>query len=169
MGNESYLQSVAQKIVGSVKGAKPVEVVGLDMEEEREAAFDAAVDKACKTLGNLDAFVHSYTYEGSYGDEIGDYFGFKAVHVAPWTFSMSLFNEVLDDVSDNQTVALAFSHGVPGHLPGFHSRRWGRCELDDDGTTLSNEPPALANSGVGDDALPRRPGRLSSTTMGEEV
>lgn len=64
MGNENYLRGIAQKIVGSVKGAGPVKVVGLDMEEEREASFDEAVDKACNILGNLDAFVHSYTYEG---------------------------------------------------------------------------------------------------------
>ncbi|KAJ7950606.1 Reductase [Quillaja saponaria] len=34
------------------------------MEEEREAIFDEAVDKACKILGGLDAFVHCYSYEG---------------------------------------------------------------------------------------------------------
>lgn len=65
MGNETYLRSIAEKIVCSVKGAEPVEVVGLDMEEEREAAFNEAVDKACNILGNLDAFVHSYAYEGT--------------------------------------------------------------------------------------------------------
>uniref|UniRef100_A0A803QL17 Uncharacterized protein n=1 Tax=Cannabis sativa TaxID=3483 RepID=A0A803QL17_CANSA len=63
MGNERFLESIAQKIV-CVKGAWPVEVVGLDMEEEKEALFVEAVDKACKTLGHLDAFVHSFSYEG---------------------------------------------------------------------------------------------------------
>lgn len=58
IGNESSLRSIAEKIKGSV------EVVGLDMEEDREGAFDEAVDKACNILGNLDAFVHCYHYEG---------------------------------------------------------------------------------------------------------
>jgi hypothetical protein len=65
MGNESCLRSVADKINGSLKGVVAVEVVGVDMEEEREGHFADAVDKACMVLGNLDAFVHCYTYEGT--------------------------------------------------------------------------------------------------------
>lgn len=65
MGNENFLRSVSKKITGSIKGAVPVEVVGIDMEEEREGAFDEAVDKACRILGNLDAFVHCFFYEGT--------------------------------------------------------------------------------------------------------
>ncbi|KAI5558580.1 hypothetical protein BDE02_17G052700 [Populus trichocarpa] len=64
MGNEKVLRSIGEKITGAVKGAFPVEAVEMDMEEEREASFDEAVDKACIILGNLDAFVHCYTYEG---------------------------------------------------------------------------------------------------------
>lgn len=64
MGNERFLESIAQKIECSVKGAGSVEVVWLDMEAENEASFVEAVDKACSTLGLLDAFVHSYMYEG---------------------------------------------------------------------------------------------------------
>lgn len=64
VGNERRLSSVAEKMMGSLKGGQPVEVVGLDMEEDREGAFDDAVHKACQILGNLDAFVHCYTYEG---------------------------------------------------------------------------------------------------------
>ena len=64
MGNENRLRSFGEKIRGLVKGVEAVEVVGLDMEEDREAAFDEAVDKACKILGNFNAFVHCYTYEG---------------------------------------------------------------------------------------------------------
>ncbi|KAJ6290130.1 hypothetical protein OIU78_025949 [Salix suchowensis] len=56
MGNEEGLRSIGEKITGAIKGAFPVEVVGMDMEEEREASFDEAVDKACRILGNLDAF-----------------------------------------------------------------------------------------------------------------
>lgn len=66
MGKESSLRSVAQKIRESLEGVVSIEVVGVDMEEEeREGAFDEAVDKACNILGNLDAFVHCYAYEGS--------------------------------------------------------------------------------------------------------
>lgn len=64
MGNESCLRSIAENITGSLKGVVPVEVVGLDMEDDREGAFGEAVDKACMILGKLDAFVHCYTYEG---------------------------------------------------------------------------------------------------------
>ncbi|CAL9014853.1 hypothetical protein PRUPE_3G308300 [Prunus persica] len=64
MGKESCLRSIQQKIKGSLEGVVPVEVVDVDMEDEREGAFDEAVDKACHILGNLDAFVHCYTYEG---------------------------------------------------------------------------------------------------------
>lgn len=49
-----------------MKVVEAVEVVGVDMEDEREATFDEAVNKACRILGNLDAFVHCYTYEGMF-------------------------------------------------------------------------------------------------------
>ncbi|XP_044467067.1 3-oxoacyl-[acyl-carrier-protein] reductase FabG-like [Mangifera indica] len=70
MGNEKRLQSVAEKIKSSFKGVEAVEVVGVDMEDEREATFDEAVDKACRILGNLDALVHCYTYEGKMQDPL---------------------------------------------------------------------------------------------------
>lgn len=56
---------VKDRFIGSRDVSGSVEVVGLDMEEEREAAFEEAVDKACNLLGNFDAFVNCYTYEGS--------------------------------------------------------------------------------------------------------
>ncbi|KAF2312985.1 hypothetical protein GH714_003024 [Hevea brasiliensis] len=64
MGNENCLKSISEKIAGTVRGIVPVEIVGMDMEEEREGAFDDAVCEACRILGNLDAFVHCYDYEG---------------------------------------------------------------------------------------------------------
>ncbi|XP_030515617.2 3-oxoacyl-[acyl-carrier-protein] reductase FabG [Rhodamnia argentea] len=70
MGDEKGLRSVRERIVGSLDGAAAVEVVGLDMEEEREGAFEEAVDKACNVLGGLDAFVHCYTYEGKMQDPL---------------------------------------------------------------------------------------------------
>lgn len=65
LGDERGLRSARERIVGSLNSATAaVEVVGLDMEEEREGAFAEAVDKACNVLGGLDAFVHCYAYEG---------------------------------------------------------------------------------------------------------
>ncbi|XP_023529292.1 carbonyl reductase [NADPH] 2-like [Cucurbita pepo subsp. pepo] len=64
VGNETVLQSMREGIVESLKGVLPIGVVGLDMEGEREAAFDEAVNGACSVLGTLDAFVHAYSYEG---------------------------------------------------------------------------------------------------------
>lgn len=66
MGNEKRLQSVAEKIKSIVKIAEAVEVVGVDIECEDEAAFDEAVDKASRILDNLDALVHCYAYEGMF-------------------------------------------------------------------------------------------------------
>lgn len=64
MGNEGRLRSAAEKIRGSLDGVVFVEAVGLDMEDEREGAFDEAVEKATKLLGGLDALVNCYSYEG---------------------------------------------------------------------------------------------------------
>lgn len=64
MGNESSLQNLVLKIKNSVEDVGEVEVVGLDMEDEREGVFEEAVEKACKVLGNLDAFVNCCAYEG---------------------------------------------------------------------------------------------------------
>lgn len=67
MGNEWCLRSVREKILGSMNNNMvPIEVVGLDMEEEREGIFDEAVDKAWNVFGSIDAFVNCYAYEGRY-------------------------------------------------------------------------------------------------------
>ena len=72
MGDEAILRSIAQKINGSLSlgsasaSYSAVDVVGLDMEDERESVFHDAVDKACHILGKLDAFVNCYTYEGTH-------------------------------------------------------------------------------------------------------
>ncbi|XP_009344937.2 levodione reductase-like [Pyrus x bretschneideri] len=71
MGKESCLRGSVQKITGSLEGAvAPVEVVDVDIEDEREGTFDEAVEKACNILGNLDAFVHCYAYEGKMQDQL---------------------------------------------------------------------------------------------------
>ncbi|TYG63047.1 hypothetical protein ES288_D07G280700v1 [Gossypium darwinii] len=71
MGNEWCLRSVIEKIMGSINdNIVPIEVVGLDMEEEREGIFDEAVDKAWKVFGSIDAFVNCYAYEGKMQDHL---------------------------------------------------------------------------------------------------
>ncbi|GKV26136.1 hypothetical protein SLEP1_g35487 [Rubroshorea leprosula] len=70
MGNEFCLRSLRDKIMSMAEAVVPVEVVGLDMEEQREGVFDEAVDRALKILGNLDAFVHCYAFEGKMQDPL---------------------------------------------------------------------------------------------------
>lgn len=69
MGEASSLRSIAPKITDSVTDSV-VEVVELDMENENESVFHDAVDKACKILGKLDAFVNCYSYEGKIQDHL---------------------------------------------------------------------------------------------------
>ncbi|GMH23874.1 hypothetical protein Nepgr_025717 [Nepenthes gracilis] len=64
MGNESRLWTAAKEISESLKGIHPVEVIGVDMEEDKEAVFAAAVEKAWNILGCIDAFVQGFAYEG---------------------------------------------------------------------------------------------------------
>ncbi|KAF7129021.1 hypothetical protein RHSIM_Rhsim10G0005000 [Rhododendron simsii] len=71
MGNESSIRRAAEKIMDSTNGVVVrVEVVGLDMEEDKEAVYDEAVDKASKILGNIDALIHCYAYEGKMQDPL---------------------------------------------------------------------------------------------------
>lgn len=65
MGDESCLRSMVAEISSSLKEIEPIEVVGLNFEDDDEAVFDAAVDKAWNALGALDAFVNCYLYEGN--------------------------------------------------------------------------------------------------------
>lgn len=64
MGNETQLKLAADKIKHSLPDVVTPEVVGLDMEDDSEAVFDAAVAKASTILGSLDALVHCFSYEG---------------------------------------------------------------------------------------------------------
>ncbi|KAL9246040.1 hypothetical protein vseg_019624 [Gypsophila vaccaria] len=70
MGNEGHLRRIADRISDSVNTANAIEVVELDMENDSEAIFDNAVDKACHILGKLDAFVNCYAYEGKMEDPL---------------------------------------------------------------------------------------------------
>ncbi|XP_010550219.1 PREDICTED: carbonyl reductase [NADPH] 2 [Tarenaya hassleriana] len=68
MGNEGCLRKIGEKIMGSIEGVLPVEVIGIDMEADNEEAFDEAVEKAFQRLGYVDAFVNCYAYEGKMQD-----------------------------------------------------------------------------------------------------
>lgn len=64
MGDENRLREMVGEIGSLLRGTHPLEVVGLNMEEDKEAAFDEAVEAAWKLLGRLDGFVNCYSYEG---------------------------------------------------------------------------------------------------------
>ncbi|KAK1270228.1 Short-chain dehydrogenase reductase 3c [Acorus gramineus] len=64
-GDEASLSTVAREIMSSLNGISPIEVIGLDMEDDKEAVFDEAVDRAWKRLGSLDALVNCSLYEGA--------------------------------------------------------------------------------------------------------
>ncbi|KAJ9540337.1 hypothetical protein OSB04_026843 [Centaurea solstitialis] len=69
VGDEKVLKGISDWITGDLKGVA-VEIVGLDMEEEREEVFDAAVEKTWSLLGKVDAYVNCYTYEGKNQDPL---------------------------------------------------------------------------------------------------
>nr|XP_010926845.1 uncharacterized protein LOC105049008 isoform X1 [Elaeis guineensis] len=64
MGDENRLREMVGEIVSLLKGTNQLEVVGLNMEEDKEATFDEAVDTAWTLLGRVDGFVNCYSYEG---------------------------------------------------------------------------------------------------------
>lgn len=70
IGDEHALKIVAGEIARSVRGADPVEVIDLDMEEDREDVFAAVIDEASSMLGKIDAFVNCYSYEGKMQDPL---------------------------------------------------------------------------------------------------
>lgn len=131
MGNESCLRSVSQRIGDSLNGIAPVEVVGLDMEEENEALFDDAVVKACRILGNLDAFVHCYAYEGKMQDPLQlaeDEFKkiVKINFMAPWFLLKAVGRRMQDSKLGGSIVFLTSIIGMErGIYPG--AAAYGSC------------------------------------------
>ncbi|KAK1294759.1 Xanthoxin dehydrogenase [Acorus calamus] len=67
-GDEASLCTIAREIMSSLNGISPIEVIGLDMEDDKESVFDEAVDRAWKRLGSLDALVNCSLYEGDIKD-----------------------------------------------------------------------------------------------------
>ncbi|KAL2942627.1 hypothetical protein RDABS01_030977, partial [Bienertia sinuspersici] len=70
IGNEGRLQSIGDRITDFINDHDAIKVVGLDMEDDRETSFYGAVERACSLLGNLDAFVNCYSYEGKIQDPL---------------------------------------------------------------------------------------------------
>ncbi|XP_078441451.1 NAD(P)-binding Rossmann-fold superfamily protein isoform X2 [Wolffia australiana] len=70
MGEPGKLRSIADGINGSLKSPGSIQVVELEMNEDREEIFDLAVDKAWRLLGSLDSFVNCYLYAGKIKDPL---------------------------------------------------------------------------------------------------
>ncbi|XP_065855155.1 uncharacterized protein [Euphorbia lathyris] len=133
MGDENRLRNTREKIASSVKKGvlSLVEIVGIDMEEEREGAYDEAVYKACQILGNLDAFVHCYAYEGKIQDPLQlaeDEFK-KIVRInfmAPWFLLKAVGRRMRDNGSGGSIIFLSSIIGAErGIYPG--AAAFGSC------------------------------------------
>ncbi|XP_010249073.1 PREDICTED: uncharacterized protein LOC104591764 [Nelumbo nucifera] len=111
MGEENCLRNVAQEISASLKRNDKIEVVAVDMEDDKEVSFDQAVDKAWRILGNFDAFVHCYTYEGKMQDSlhlVEDEFKkiVKINFTAPWFLAKAVEKRMRDFKSGGSIIFL---------------------------------------------------------------
>ncbi|KAG8501334.1 hypothetical protein CXB51_003501 [Gossypium anomalum] len=112
MGNECSLRSAKQKIMDSIMKVvvpEPVAVVGLDMEDEREGAFNDAVDKAWRAFGHLDALVNCHAYEGKMQDHLqlaeGEFRKIVKVNfMAPWYLLKAVGRRMRDRKSGGSVV-----------------------------------------------------------------
>ncbi|PKA61357.1 Short-chain dehydrogenase reductase 3b [Apostasia shenzhenica] len=131
LGDQNELRFMADSIMGSLKKANPIEVVGLDMEAESEAVFDEAVDKAWKLLGALDAFVNCHVYEGKIQDPllVSEEEYKKTVKInlmAPWFLLKSLAKRMRDAGTGGSIVFITSILGAErGLYPG--SAAFGTC------------------------------------------
>ncbi|KAL8474893.1 hypothetical protein ACS0TY_031346 [Phlomoides rotata] len=131
MGDEGQLRSAAEKISGSLNGVVTVEVVGLDMEDEREGAFDEAVEKARRLLGRIDALVNCYSYEGKMQDPLSlPEAEFKKIvktnFMAPWYLLKAVGKTMRDQKSGGSIVLLTTVIGAErGLYPG--AAAYGSC------------------------------------------
>ncbi|KAL5997434.1 hypothetical protein ACLOJK_008364 [Asimina triloba] len=119
MGDESSLQKVAERTTGSLQGINQIQVVGLNMEEEKEAVFDEAVDKAWKILGgNMQEPL----------DMAEDEFKkiLKINFMATWFLSKAVGKRMRDFGSGGSIVFLGTIQGAErGLYPGFAA--YGSC------------------------------------------
>ncbi|WCJ33909.1 NAD(P)-binding Rossmann-fold superfamily protein [Euphorbia peplus] len=121
MGDEKRLRNFRDKINSSVS---PVEIVGVDMEDEREGVFDEAVNKASQIVGNFHAFVHCYAYEGKMRDplELAEDEFKKIMRInlmAPWFLLKSVGRRMRDNGSGGSIIFLSSIIGAErGIYPG---------------------------------------------------
>ncbi|KAI4348330.1 hypothetical protein L6164_009065 [Bauhinia variegata] len=123
MGDESYLRSVGDRIRGSLKGAAAVEVIGVDMEQDREEAFHEAVDRACKILGRLDVFINCNSYHGKIGEHLElDEGEFKRIVKINLMATWFLLNAVGQRMRDYKTGgSIIFLTSILGAERGLYS------------------------------------------------
>ncbi|OVA09579.1 Glucose/ribitol dehydrogenase [Macleaya cordata] len=131
MGDESCLRTMADKIAGSLKGISQIEVVGVDMGGAEEKVFDEGVNKALKILGNLDALVHCYDYEGKMQDSLNlieDEFKkiVKVNFMAAWFLLKAVGKRMRDFKSGGSIIFLtSFMGSERGLYPG--AAAYGSC------------------------------------------
>lgn len=130
-GDENALRNVVREITGSLKGISAPEVVGLNMEDDKEAAFDEAVDVAWKLVGKLDAFVNCYVYEGKNQEPLSitedQYKKTVKVNVmAPWFLMKAVAKRMRDSKSGGSIVFVTSIIGAErGLYPG--AAAFGSC------------------------------------------
>lgn len=131
IGDENNLGSVVREIESFLKGTNRIELIGLNMEEERKVIFDEAVDKACKLLGSIDAFVNCHLYEGKIQDPLliseGEYKKTVRVNLmAPWFLLQAVATRMKDATSGGSIVLLTSILGAErGLYPG--AAAFGTC------------------------------------------
>ncbi|CAA7400572.1 unnamed protein product [Spirodela intermedia] len=124
MGDPVSLRNIAEEINNSLKVHDSVEVVGLDMCEDKEAIFDQSVDKAWKLLGSLDSFVNCYDYEGKIQDPLSvteDEFKkmVKVNFMAAWYLLKAVSKRMRDSKSGGSIVFVSSILGAErGLYPG---------------------------------------------------
>lgn len=130
VGDEKVLKGIADWITNDLNGAT-VEIVGLDMEEEREAVFDEAVEKTWSILGKIDALVNCYTYEGKNQDplQISEVEFKKTVRInfmAAWYLMKSVAKRMRDNKSGGSIIFMTSIVGAErGIYPG--AAAYGAC------------------------------------------
>lgn len=131
VGDENRLRGMAGEIMGSLNGLNRVEVVGLNMEDDKEATFDGAVNLAWKLLGTVDAFVNCYVFEGKNQDPLSvtedEYKKTVKVNVmAPWFLLKAVAKRMRDCKSGGSIIFLTSIIGAErGLYPG--AAAFGSC------------------------------------------
>ncbi|KAG9447388.1 hypothetical protein H6P81_013516 [Aristolochia fimbriata] len=131
MGDEVPLRSIAKEIMEALKGSSSIEVIGLDMSDHRAITFEEAVDKACKRLGALDAFVNCYIAEGEMQEALDmpedEFKKTTQIHfMSPWFLAVAVGKKMRDFGSGGSIIFLSTIIGAErGLYPG--AAAFGSC------------------------------------------